>query len=168
MSIARIVHLCREIAKNHDIGGAAQAVLKDIESLYANAKEDMPDDRTSLNFEDCGVKPYRDKLLAHPLNEIKAALGKPKYQISVKWKTVEDTIAKINEFCDEVEAHYQQEWNVSTYRGEHVGEDLGCSYLVRLADESEKWDRLKIKIAKKGNPRVHWDLNADKLVIEGE
>jgi hypothetical protein len=164
MGISRIVQLCKEIGKNYDIGSAAQAALKDIESLYA--KGEIPDDRMALVFEDCGVKVFRDKQLAHPLNEIKATLGKPNYQISMKWTTVEETIGKINKFCDEVEAHHRNDWGLTTYRGEHVGDDSGCSYVVRLIEKAGKWEHLKAQIAEKGSLMVHWDWNAGVLVIE--
>jgi hypothetical protein len=163
MNIAHVVHVCEEIAKNHEIGSAAHAALKDIQVLYA--KGDTPD-RSILTFEDCGLKPFRDKVLAHPLNEIKATLGKPEYQISLKWKTIEDTIAKINKFCDHVEAHNRSEWQVTTYRGGDVGVDVGFSQIVHAVEAAEKLGRLTLEIAKKGHPRVHWDWSVDEIIID--
>jgi hypothetical protein len=163
MSVAHTVHLCDEIAKNHDIGSAAAASVKEIQTLYA--KGDTPD-RSTLIFDDCGVKPFRDKVLAHPLNDIKATLGKPEYQISLKWETVEETIAKINRFCDEVEAHNRADWDMSTYRGGDIGMDVGFSHLIRAFKALEKFENLKLEIGKKGNPRVHLDWNLDEVVID--
>jgi hypothetical protein len=107
------VHICREIAKNCDVGDAARKTLEEINDLHQKGETR---DRNALVFEDCGVKVYRDKVLGHPADHIKELLGKDNYEFSLKWATVEETLNKIKRFADEVEQHNLGKWNLAVQR----------------------------------------------------
>ena len=124
--LANTVQVCDEIAQNHDIGDKAKATLEEINALYCRG-EGEPRSRT-LNYEDCGIKPYRDKVLAHPAAFIKELLGKEPFKISLRWETVEQTLEKIKQFADEVEAHYLPTWDITTFNARlESSSDFGAS-----------------------------------------
>src|SRR5262249_30884788 len=118
MTIAHAVPLCEHIAEEIDVGPNGQKALAELRDLYAKGNIK---DRSSLDFEDCGVMAFRDKVLAHPCNKIKEIHGKDPYKIYVKWETVEATIKNIREFCEAVEHHNLKDWNTTSYL-EETGE----------------------------------------------
>jgi len=61
MRIAAVVKLCQEMAK-YDVGSDALKALEELKAIYAKGYEGG--DRSSVNFLDCGVLPYRDKVVA--------------------------------------------------------------------------------------------------------
>ncbi len=164
MRIAHTVHLCEEIAKEYDVGADAEKALQEIRKLYAQG--DTPN-RSALNFEDCGVKPYRDKILAHPLDTLKEILGKGRYEISLKWETVEKTLDKIREFANEVEAHYTEigKWDFETHK-DVGGIEIGFDSLMIAMKDAAKYDRLKLAVRLKGRSVVVYDRQADEIVVE--
>jgi hypothetical protein len=165
MRIAHAVKLCEEIAKEYDVGVEAHQTLGEIKALFA--KGDTPD-HSVLKFEDCGIKPFRDKILAHPLNQTKAVLGKPKYEISLKWDTVEKTLERIKVFAGQVEEHYRQTGHLtcSTYKDE-IGDMETAFRAVTIAmEDAEKYDKLKREIASKGKATVILDWNTREIVVE--
>jgi len=113
MQIAKSVKLCEEVAKVCVVGADAAVTLEEIKALAA--KGDTRD-RSVLEYPDCGVMPFRDKVLAHPLSQIKALHGKEPYRIDLQWATVEATLAKIQRFADQVEKHNAPRWELSTYK----------------------------------------------------
>jgi len=149
MRIAHSVHLCEEIAKEYEVGVAAMKTLDEIKVLFARG--DTRDHKV-LRFDDCGVKPFRDKILAHPLNQLKAVLGKPNYEILLKWGTVEKTFRKIKEFADQVEAHmsHSGRWGFSTYKDELGDVDIEFKSVTRALEDAQKHDKLKLAIKLKG------------------
>jgi hypothetical protein len=163
MLIAHSVHLCEEIAKEFDVGSHARETLEEIKVLYE--KGDTRD-RSVLTFEDCGVKAYRDKLLAHPLDHIKELLGKDQYQISLKWETIEQTLEKIKEFCDEVEVHHSGSWAMSTYKVEVPDVEVGIQAIRVAIERADKYETLQRKVALKGKATVFFDWQKDELVLE--
>jgi hypothetical protein len=149
MRIAHAVHLCQEVAKEQDVGDEAKAALDEMLTLFERGDTL---DRSVLTFEDCGVKPYRDKVLAHPLNNIKRLLGKDTYQISLKWATVEQTMNKIKQFADHVEQHNsssgKSSW--STYK-EDTGEmQRAFRAVTRALEDAAEYDLLKRQLIQKG------------------
>ena len=168
MRIAHVVHLCKEVAKAYDIGNEATTTLAEIKKLYE--KGDTPD-RSVLQFEDCGVKPFRDKVLAHPLNPTKALLGKSECQILLKWDTVEQTLAKIREFADQVEEHNLRagQWDFSTYKDAVDGVDVAFSAVMIALEDAAKYDRLQLAIKLKGGKATvscDWRSGNDDIVVE--
>jgi hypothetical protein len=164
MNIAHDVHLCEQMATQIDIGLDGKKALAELQELYK--KGDL-DDRSALDFEDCGMKVFRDKVTAHPANQIKEILGKEPYKISVKWETIEATIGKIREFCQAVERQNLDDWNSSSYlEGTGDGADALKSVMRSMGD-AKQYDDLKVKVAKAGKPRVWYDWNGRAFVIEG-
>ncbi|MEI7688000.1 MAG: hypothetical protein WCL32_23580 [Planctomycetota bacterium] len=158
MRIAHVVHLCEEISKNFEIGTDATESLDEIRSLYTKG-----DSRNSahLKFVDCGVKPFRDKVLAHPLNKIKTILGKDEIEISLPWQTIEQTIAKIKEFANWVEVFNNQakRWSLSTYKDKIGDIDHAFRRVVIAFEDSKKFRQLEHKVALRGGKatvRFNW------------
>ena len=151
MGTDHAVALCKNIATQIDIGPGGKKVLAQLLDLHG--KGDLRN-HSALDFDDCGVKVFRDKVLAHPLSKIKEILGKDPYKVSVKWETIEATIDKIREFCQAVEQHNLQDWNASNYlEGTGEGAD-GLKRILFYIEEAKKYDDLKFKIGKLGKPRV--------------
>ena len=163
MRIAHTVHLCEQIAEKFDVGNEARKTLTEILDLYK--KGDSRDNRSVLKFEDCGVKPFRDKVLAHPLDHIKELLGKPQYQISLKWDTVDHTLHKIKEFCDQVERHNTSSWDMVSYKDEVAAVDFAFQKIMWSLTEAAKHNKLKHDIGIRGK-KVYWDCQKDEIVIE--
>jgi hypothetical protein len=163
MRIAHTVHLCRQIAKEYDVGPDARTTLAEIEALFERG--DTPD-RSALNFDDCGVKPFRDKVLAHPLNQTKAVLGKQGYQISLKWATVEETLSKIKEFANEVEGHNlgSGKWHSATLKDEVIGLEPAFMDVKLALEAAAKFDRLRRAILIKGG-KAPYPLTGDQAKL---
>lgn len=165
MGVAHAVTLSEQIATQIDIGPEATKALEELKDIYK--KGDLKD-RTALDFDDCGVMVFRDKVIAHPLNKIKEIHGKDPYKVSVKWETVDATIGKLMTFCEAVERYNVEDWNSSSYL-EGTGE--GADALKRMLfymEEARKYDELKFKITKLGKPRVWYDWNSKDFVVESE
>jgi hypothetical protein len=164
MQIDHSVHLCRQIAANYDVGSAAEKTLKEINDLHQQGETS---DRAALVFEDCGVKPFRDKVLAHPLGHIKELLGKGKYELSLKWATVEQTLNKIKQFADEVEQHNLAKWDLTSYKERVDAVDFGFQQIMLALKNAAKYDQLKLAVSGKVE-RVYRDWEKDEIVIEKE
>lgn len=149
MQIAHTVKLCAIVTKAYDIGSDALATFNQIQALFAKGDANK---RSVLKFEDCGVLVFRDKVLAHPLNEQQKLLGKPEFEISLKWDTVEQTLIKIKEFADQVEQHNIRKGSLdfSTYKDEVGGPDIGFMTVTWALEEAEKHDKLKLAVRLKG------------------
>src|SRR5262245_47140228 len=144
MTIAHTFHLCAEIVKQYDVGDDAKARFAELQEIFTQRDTQ---DRSVLTFDDCGIKAFRDKVLAHPSDHIKALHGKEPLKISLKWETVEKTVKQINEFADCVEMHYG--WT-QTHKEGILGLDddfLGVVFAMR---DSEKYDVLMRNIMLKG------------------
>jgi hypothetical protein len=115
MEISRVVTLCEQVANQVNVGSDGQKALAELKALYE--KGDLRD-YASLDFDDCGVKVFRDKAIAHPANPIKEILGKNPSKISVKWDTLTETIDMIKQFCEIVEQHNLKDWPTTHYLGE--------------------------------------------------
>jgi hypothetical protein len=165
MRIAHSVKLCEEIVKEYDVGDDAKFTLGEIKSLFE--KGDTPD-RSALKFENCGIKPFRDKILAHPLNQTKAVLGKPEYEISLQWETVEATLSKIKVFADQVEEHYRQagRWNVATYKDGIAEVEDDFRAVMAAMEDGEKYNKLRREVMLKGKATVSMDWKKREIVIE--
>src|SRR5271166_6533840 len=61
MEISRVVVLCEQAATQIDVGPDGKKALAELKALYA--KGDLSDP-SSLDFDDCGVKVFRDKSIA--------------------------------------------------------------------------------------------------------
>ena len=162
MRIAHTVHLCQEIDKEFDVGPDAQNTLKEVVQLYE--KGDSLDRRV-MTFKDCGIKPFQDKVLAHPLDHIKELLGKPPYHISVKWETMEETLEKIKQFCDLVERHHAGSWDLTSYKDEVRAVDVAFQKVMWGLKEGAKYEMLKQEVGLRGE-KVHWDPQKDEIVID--
>jgi len=161
MQLANSVHLCAEIAEKHEVGEKARTTLEQIKTVYRKGEADY----RALRFEDCGIKPYRDKVLAHPAAIIKELFGKEQYQISLRWETIDQTLEKIKQFADEVEAHHAATWEMSTFK-QDVGVETGFRSLMIGLDNGEKYDKLKLSVALKGKPKVYVDWEKNEIVVE--
>jgi hypothetical protein len=165
MGIAHAVMLCEQIAKQIDVGPEGKKALAELIDLYA--KGNLAD-RSATDFDDCGVLVFRDKVIAHPLNKIKEIHDKDQYKISVKWETVDATIGKIREFCQNVEQHNVEEWNTSSYlEGTGEGADALKHVLFQM-EEARKYHKLKFEVTKAGKPRIWYDWNSKRFVVENE
>jgi hypothetical protein len=163
MRIAHTVHICEDIAKNYDVGEEATATLEEAKALFDKGNTD---DRSALAFDDCGVKVYRDKIIGHPLNVIKAVLGKEEYKINLKWETVAETLEKLKLFASQVEDHYSESWEFSTYKEEVNGIDADFNEVIHSLKEAADYDKLKLEVTKRGRPRIMWDWQTGKFVFE--
>jgi hypothetical protein len=165
MGIAHAVTLCEQIATQIDVGPEGKKVLAELVALYG--KGDLAD-RSATDFDDCGVKVLRDKVIAHPLNKVKEIHGKDQYKVSVKWETVDATIGKIREFCQKVEWHNVKDWDTSSYLdGTGAGADA-LKHVLFYIEAAKKHDDLKFEITKAGKPRVWYDWNVKDFVVENE
>jgi len=165
LAIANTVPLCEQIITQIDIGPDAEKAFAELKELYK--KGDLGD-RSTLDFEDCGVKVLRDKVIAHPLSQIKEILGKDPYKISMKWDTVEATIDKIREFCAAVERHNAKDWQSSSYLQSTGDGADALKYILRSMEDAKKYHKLKLEIAKKGKPRVWYNWTSKDFVIEDD
>ncbi len=149
MRITHLVDLCEQMGKNYDIGPDATQSLDEIRVLYDRGTSK---NSAATKFLDCGLKAFRDKVLAHPCNSIKKILGKDEIEISLPWSTVEQTINKIKEFANRVERFNNESklWNVSTYK-DKIG-DLDASFrrVVIALENSKKYDKMTQQIALRG------------------
>ncbi len=161
MKLDHCVHLAGMIADEHDVGDAARNTLERLRAVHA--KGDTRD-RSELSFEDCGIKPFRDKLIAHPLNVGKAVLGKPEYKISLSLATVEQTLNLIKQFADEAEQHNLPHWESSCK--ENIGfVEASFSSIACAIEAAAKYESLKHEIALKGRAMVEWNWEKDEIVI---
>ncbi len=166
MRIDHAVHLCREIAKEYDVGDQANKTLEEIVTLFERGDTL---DRSVLKFEDCGLKPYRDKVLAHPANKIKELLGKERCEISLKWDTVEQTLNKIKKFADQVEQHNSRsgKWNFSTYKEDAGAMETAFRAVTIALEDAAEHDLLKRDIMLKGGrATVTLDWQTRKIRLE--
>jgi hypothetical protein len=164
MMIAHAVHLCEEVSKEYDVGPDAMKVLAELKALYAQGDSK---NQAKLNFDDCGIKPFRDKLLAHPLNQIKMVLGKPEYHIDLKWDTIEATLNKIKEFAHHVEEHHGRlgQWNFWTDKGSVGSVEVALTQVTLEVEDAAKYEKLKREIGL-GKKLVKWDWNKDEILVE--
>jgi hypothetical protein len=160
--LSHAVALCEEVAKHPDIGLEGQVRLEELRALYKKAESE---DRSRLDYDDCGLKVYRDKVLAHPVNPSKDLGGKEQLKISMKWETVEQTLAKLREFCAAVERHKVADWKTTSYLGEtgEAADDL--KYVLRCMQEAKEYDRLKQQLC--GQKATVWyDWKTEKFMIK--
>ncbi|HZZ77394.1 MAG TPA: hypothetical protein VFE62_02685 [Gemmataceae bacterium] len=162
---AHMIHEAEEIVKNYPVGEEAKATLEELKAVYA--KGDTYD-RTATNFPDCGIKIYRDKVLGHPLNNIKAILGKGLYEIHLKWETIDHTFALLRQFCTDVESEYSDEWKTETAKDEIIGLDAGFLEILYALLAAEELKELKLAVVKRGRPRIRLDWQADRFVLEDD
>jgi hypothetical protein len=166
MGIAHAVTLCVQIAKQIDIGPEGKKALAELKELYA--KGDL-EDRLASDFDDCGVKVFRDKVIAHPANKVKEIQGKDPYKVSVKWETVDATIEKIREFCQAVERHNADHWkNTSSYLGETGDGASALKLILSQMEEARKYHKLRSEVAQAGRPRIWYDWNSKEFIVENE
>ncbi len=165
MEMVHTIHLCDEIAKNFDVGREAEQCLGEIKELFDKGESG---DRGQASFQDCGIKPYRDKVLAHPIDHVREILGKGPIQISLKWETVEETFRKIKEFCNAVEQHHAGGWDFSTYKDEVSGADIGLEVVLNLMEDGKKYDELRRQIIVRERVMVGLDSRTLDLVIREE
>ncbi len=164
LGLAHCVDLSREIARYYDVGPEAKKTVEEIVRLYQKGESS---NRSEVQFEDCGIKVFRDKILAHPLDHIKEALGKPEYAISLQWQTVEDTLSKLRQFADQVEAHHSRHWNMLTVKEDVGGIDIAFTAVMVALEYAEKFrDLQRILIDKGGRASVHGDVANDQIVVE--
>jgi len=116
-------------------------------------------------FDDCGVGPFRDKCLGHPLNHIKRLLGKQEYVISLRWETVERTFEKIKQFFNEVEEHYVGDWNLSSWKQEVNGVEDCFERVVIGLGLGDKYERLMRVVMTKGTCKVSWDWQKREIIV---
>ncbi len=165
MRIAHTVHICQELANEFHVGQKAKSTLYEIIALFTKGNSK---DRSALIFDDCGVGPFRDKCLGHPLNPIKRLLGKQEYVISLRWETVERTFEKIKQFFDEVEEHYVGHWNLTTWKQEVSGvEDCFERVIIGLG-LGDKYERLMRVVMCKGTCKVSWDWQKREIIVMEE
>jgi hypothetical protein len=162
MRIAHTVHICQEVASEFHIGQNAKSTLDEIIALFSKGNSK---DRSALIFDDCGIGPFREKCLGHPLNPIKRLLGKQEYVISLKWETVESTFEKIKQFCDEVEAHYASQWKLSTWKQEVGGVEDCFERIVIGLGLGDKYDSLMRVVMCKGICKVSWDWQKREIIV---
>ena len=142
--------------------------LEALKSIYnkGNAK-----DRSALDLKDCGVAAFRDKVLAHPVNKIKAILDKEEYAVSLNWETIQETIDKITGFCSVVETHNWPDWKTEHFLGE-TGEGAGAlKDIVGEVHDAAQYRRLRIEVSKRAltkPPRIVYDWNAKQFVLLDE
>jgi hypothetical protein len=166
MRIDHAVHLGEVIAGEYDVGEDAKRTLGEMKALYQ--KGDTKD-RASLDFKDCGIKPFRDKVLAHPLCKIKSVLGKGEYQIALRWETVEWTLGLIRHFADQVEGHHRGlgTWDFSTHKGEMADVQTSFRAVLRAQEDAAKFDALKLAVSLKGGrAAVVRNLQTDEVSVE--
>ena len=163
MLTAHMIHEADEIVKNYSVGERATATLDELKLVYAKGETD---DRKATEFPDCGIKIYRDKVLGHPLNNIKAILGKDGYEIHLKWETVDQTFALLKRFCDDVERHYVGEWDMETAKDEIIGIDSDFLEVIYALRSAKELNDLKLEVAKRGRPRIRLDWRADQFVLD--
>jgi hypothetical protein len=168
MRISHCVHLCEVAATEFELGKDAEKTLDEVKELFARGDTQ---DRKTVVFDDCGVKPFRDKILAHPLNHCKVLHDKERYLINLKWDTVEATLNKIKLFASQVECHNNAigVLDVSTYK-EGVGLESSFKSLVLSLEASANYRQLQRAIMEKGG-RATVALNllepGHDIVIEG-
>jgi hypothetical protein len=103
------------------------------------------------------------------VNKIRELLGKERYEISLKWDTVEQTLNKIKEFADQVERHNSRsgQWNLSTYK-EDTGDMERAFRPVTIAlENAAEYDLLKRDVMLKGGKAtVTLDWQSRKIKVE--
>jgi hypothetical protein len=165
MRIAHTVHICQEVAKEFHVGQNAKSTLDEIIALFTKGDSR---DRSARIFDDCGVGPFRDKCLGHPLNPVKRLLGKEEYVISLRWETVERTFEKIKQFFDEVEEHYAEDWNLSTWKQEVSGVEDCFARVITGLGLGDKYESLMRVVMRKGACKVSWDWQKREIIVMEE
>ena len=143
LSVAKFVELCTKTETGVEFGPTATKTLLAIRDLYNKGANK---NSAHLDFEGCGVGPFRDKALGHPLNSIKVVLEKAQYKISLDWKNVEDLLALIKRFVDEVERHHEEKdpnhWPLNTYLEGMIDIRDDFSDLQIALDHAAEYQRL--------------------------
>lgn len=163
--IAHMIREAEEIVKNFSVGEHAKATLEELKAIYEKGETD---DRKAVNFPNCGLKVYRDKVLGHPLNNIKAILGKDRYKIELKWDTVDRTFGLLKKFCNDIEEHYAHEWNMETAKDEIIGLDADFLEVIYALEAAKELQDLKLAVVKKGRPRIRFDWQTERFIFEDE
>lgn len=120
MSINRVIQVVNSVKEELDLEVDAQVLLEELNALH----EKGYDNQRGTDYENCGIKAYRNKVLGHPVDVIRAILGK-EFKISLDWDTVEETIISLKEFCHAVEQQNANKWNVTSYLDKVYGVDEG-------------------------------------------
>jgi hypothetical protein len=167
MCIVRIVDLCNQMEREYpDLGDGVKNALVEINTVYARGHKE---DRACTKFENCGIKVFRDKVLAHPVTQVKALFGRNELQISVEWGTVEATLNAVKKFADQVEEHYCRSGHSDFTTDKEAVAGVGPAFLRVALDirDSKRYDELKLEIAKKGGKAsVIYDRIKDEIVVE--
>jgi hypothetical protein len=158
--ICRTIELCDKVPDSA-LDDFARLKRTELRGLYNKGR--ITTGKPQLDFPDCGLKVLRDKILAHPDAQGNELLEKDPYAISVKWKTIGETIEQLTKFCQAVESS-------QNFGFHHMGEmgDGARSLrpILSAMDDAKKLRKLKLEMTARGNPiTVSFDFATNEFVI---
>ena len=166
-SIAKFAELCEKTEENLDFGPDATKTLTDLMVLYN--KGDIKK-RDHLDFDSCGIGPFRDKILGHPLNSIKVVLEKQPFKVSLDWALVEETLRLIKLFVQQAENYFQvksnDEWTLNGFTESVLDVNHACADVQIALDLAAKYEVLhREAILAPGDLKVRMNYETHEIEV---